>query len=177
MHVIFNITGFIEATMKLNVCLPWLKQCSVQLFIRGWIVARQVTWKQCRKATQWHKHIEIETKYRHFANNICKFIFVHENICILMQISLRCEPYGPINDMSTMMQIMAYHRTRDKSFPQRTWTIEFDTDLSPVRCHTLPKPMLTHCQLDHSKPSSVTFDQSYIHRFKENIICKMSAIL
>ena len=43
----------------------------------------------------------------HFADYIFKFIFSYENCRILIKISLKFVPRGPINNKSVLVQIMA----------------------------------------------------------------------
>ena len=49
----------------------------------------------------------------HFPH-IFKCIFLNENVWIAMEISLNFVPKGPINNIPTMVQIMAWHRPGDK---------------------------------------------------------------
>ena len=63
------------------------------------------------KASQ---HIEAETNGRHFADDIFKCIFLNENVWIPIKISLNFVPKGPINNIPTMVQIMAWRRPGDK---------------------------------------------------------------
>ena len=51
---------------------------------------------------------------RHFADDIFKWIFFNENIWILIKISLKFVPKGPINNIPALVQIMAWHRPGDK---------------------------------------------------------------
>ena len=51
---------------------------------------------------------------RHFADDIFKCIFVNENVCILIKISLKFVPKGPINNIPVLVQIMAWRRPGDK---------------------------------------------------------------
>ena len=53
----------------------------------------------------------------HFADNISKFIFFHEN-CTLIEMSQKFVSTGPINNMSTLVQIMAWCWTGDKSLSE-----------------------------------------------------------
>ena len=61
-----------------------------------------------------HQHIEAETNGRHFADAIFKCIFFNENVWILIQISLKFVPKGPINNIPALVQIMAWRRPGDK---------------------------------------------------------------
>ena len=51
---------------------------------------------------------------RRFADNIFKCIFLNENVSILIKISLKFVPKGPINNIPALVQIMAWHRPGDK---------------------------------------------------------------
>ena len=47
---------------------------------------------------------------RHFADAIFECIFVNENVWILIEISLKFVPKGPINNIPSLVQIMVWHR-------------------------------------------------------------------
>ena len=51
---------------------------------------------------------------RHFADDIFKCIFLNENVLISIKISLKFIPKGPINNIPTLVQIMAWRRPGDK---------------------------------------------------------------
>ena len=53
-------------------------------------------------------------KWRHFADDIFKCIFLNENVWIPIKMSLKFVPKGPINNISAMVQIMAWRRSGDK---------------------------------------------------------------
>ena len=50
---------------------------------------------------------------RHFPDAIFKWIFVNENARILINISLKFVPKGPINNIPALVQIMAWHQPGD----------------------------------------------------------------
>ena len=50
----------------------------------------------------------------HFADNIFKCIFLNENVWILIKISLKFIPKGLINNIPTLVQIMAWRRPGGK---------------------------------------------------------------
>ena len=50
---------------------------------------------------------------RHFSDNIFKCIFLNENVLILIKISLKFVPKGPINNMPALVQIMAWRQPGD----------------------------------------------------------------
>ena len=49
-----------------------------------------------------------------FADNILGCIFLNENVWILLKISLKFVPKGPINNIPALLQIMAWRRPGDK---------------------------------------------------------------
>ena len=51
---------------------------------------------------------------RHFADIIFKWILLNENWWILIKISLRFVPRGPIDDILALVQRMAWHRLGNK---------------------------------------------------------------
>ena len=51
---------------------------------------------------------------RHFADDILKCIFMNENVWILIKISLKFVPKGPINNIPPLVQMMAWRRAGDK---------------------------------------------------------------
>ena len=51
---------------------------------------------------------------RHFACNCFKCIFLNENVLILIKISLKFIPNGPISNISALVWIMAWRRPGDK---------------------------------------------------------------
>ena len=52
--------------------------------------------------------------YRHFADDTLKRIFVNENVRTSIKISLKCVPLGPINNIPSLVQIMAWRHPGDK---------------------------------------------------------------
>ena len=51
---------------------------------------------------------------RHFPDDILKWIFLNENLWISITISLKFVPRGPINNIPTLVQVMAWRRPGDK---------------------------------------------------------------
>ena len=55
---------------------------------------------------------------RHFADDVFKCIFLNENVIILLKISLQFVPKGPINNIPSLVQVMAWHRPGGKPLPE-----------------------------------------------------------
>ena len=51
---------------------------------------------------------------RHYADETFKRLFVNKNIRLLIEISLKFVPKGPINNIPALVQIMAWRRPGDK---------------------------------------------------------------
>ena len=51
---------------------------------------------------------------RHFADDILKCTFLNENVSIAIKISLKFVPKGPVNNISVLVQIMAWRRPGNK---------------------------------------------------------------
>ena len=51
---------------------------------------------------------------RHFPDDIFKWIFLNENVWIPTDISPKFVPRGPINNIPTLVQVMAWRRPGDK---------------------------------------------------------------
>ena len=56
---------------------------------------------------------------RHFADDIFKCIFLNENVWTSLKISLKCFLKGPINNISSLVQIMAWRRPGDKPLSEQ----------------------------------------------------------
>ena len=64
---------------------------------------------------------------RHFAYDIFRCIFLNENICILIEISLKFVPMGPIDNKATLVLIMAWHQIGGKPLSESMLTQFTDT--------------------------------------------------
>ena len=63
---------------------------------------------------------------RHFTDDIFKCIVMNEKICILIRISLKFVPKGPINIKSGLVEIMAWCQTGDKPLSEPVLTQVID---------------------------------------------------
>ena len=113
---------------------------------------------------------------RHFADDILKCIFLNENVWILIVISPRFVPNGPINNMPTLVLIMAWCRLGDKpSFePIMHWFHDAYMRQGNISSHQ-PSWMLTHwlrdkmvviSQMAHSNAFSWIKITNFGHYFK-----------
>ena len=58
---------------------------------------------------------------RHFPDNIFKWIFLNENVWISINISLKFVPMGPINNIPTLVQLMAWRRPGVSHYLNQWW--------------------------------------------------------
>ena len=63
-------------------------------------------------------HIEAQTKWPPFSRRHFQWIFLNENVSSLIKISLKFVPKGPIHNIPTLVQIMAWRRPGDKPLSQ-----------------------------------------------------------
>ena len=75
--------------------------------------------QETHEETSWQhmKHLNSLRPRRneqHFADDIFKHIFFNENVWILIKISLKFVPKGPINNIPALVQVMAWRRPGDK---------------------------------------------------------------
>ena len=63
---------------------------------------------------QWVNTLRPGQNGRHFPDDIFKWIFLNENVWILINISLKFVPKGPINNIPTLVRVMAWRRPGNK---------------------------------------------------------------
>ena len=64
--------------------------------------------------SMWIDRLRPRWNEQHFADDIFKCIFLNENVWIPINISMKFVPKGPINNISALVQIMAWRRPGDK---------------------------------------------------------------
>ena len=72
-------------------------------------------------------HLFLDKMAAILVDNILKSIFLNENVSILIQISLKFVPKGPIDNKSSLVQVMAWRQTGDKPLPEAKMTQFTDT--------------------------------------------------
>ena len=63
---------------------------------------------------QWVNTLRPRQNGRHFADDMLNAIFLNENVCIPIKISLKFVPKGPIDNIPSLVQIMAWRRPGDR---------------------------------------------------------------
>ena len=82
-------------------------------------------------------HVSINTlrprqNCRHFPDDIFKRIFLNKNVWISINISLEFYPRGPINNIPTLVQVMAWRRPGDKPLSE-PMMVRFPTHICVTR--------------------------------------------
>ena len=72
-------------------------------------------------SADWHQLNTLWTTQNdsHNADSIFKFIFLYENCCIFIGISLKFVAKSPINNKPELVQLMALCQTDNKPFPEQ----------------------------------------------------------
>ena len=78
------------------------------------IVFLTIIWRLQRCISMGLKTLRPRQNGQHFPDNFFKWIFFNENVWISIKISLKFVAKGPINDIPTFVQIMAWRRQGDK---------------------------------------------------------------
>ena len=71
---------------------------------------------------QWVNILKMRQNGCHYTDNSFKCIFLNENVCISIKISLKLVPKGPINNITALVQIMASRRPGDKPLSEPMMT-------------------------------------------------------
>ena len=83
---------------------------------------------------------------RHFSNDIFNWIFLNEDAWISINISLKFVPRGPINNIPTLVQVMAWHRSGDKPLSE-TRMVRLPTHICVTRPQWVKCPVHLNAQV------------------------------
>ena len=86
---------------------------------------------------------------RHVADDIFKRIFLNKNVRILIWISLKFVPMGPINNIPALVQIMAWRRPGDKPLSEPIM-VRLPTHICVTRPQWVKAPL--RCNIWPSQP-------------------------
>ena len=99
----------------------------------NWIIRNKFQWKfQCKK--KYFSSLRLRQNGRHFAGNTFKCIFFNENVRILINVSMKFVPKGPIDNIPALVLIMAWRRPGDKTLSEPMMV-----SLLTYICVTLPQ--------------------------------------
>ena len=115
--------------IKLNQCWQLSKEIKVDL--DQWITLKIQDTTQTKLSSMpeiiLHRHLMDKKLFNtlrprqnghHFPDDIFKWIILNENVWISIDISLKFVPRGPINNIPTLVQVMAWRRLGDKSLSE-----------------------------------------------------------
>ena len=85
----------------------------------------------------------------HFPDDVFKCIFLNENAWILIKISLRFVPKGPINNIPAFVQIMAWRRPGDKPLSE-SMMVKLPTHICITRPQWVKHVLVRHILLLNS---------------------------
>ena len=91
-------------------------------------------------------HIEARQNGRHFPDDIFKSIFLNKNVWFSIKVSLKFVPKGPINNIPTLVQIMAWRRSGDKPLSE------------PIMINLLKHKCVTRSQCDKQGSGAPNID-------------------
>ena len=93
---------------------------------RQWESEKQALYQQLDEKVNsgaWHvTHWGPDKMDAIFADAIVKCIFFCENVWILIKVSLKFVPKGPIDNKSSLVQVMTWRQTGDKPLPEQIKT-------------------------------------------------------
>ena len=92
-----------------------------------------IKYDDCRQINRrWINTLRPRQNGRHFADDIFKWIFLNDNVWIAINISLKFTPRGPINNIPTLVQVMAWRRPGDKPLSE-PMMVRLPTHISVTR--------------------------------------------
>ena len=100
------------AVSRLEACLSSWVESQYEMSLLNFLVASLSQ----MVAIRWFNIYSLRPRQdgRCFADNTCKRIFFNENVIILIKISLKFVPKGPINEIPALVQMMAWCRLGEK---------------------------------------------------------------
>ena len=97
------------------VDINWIDIINFPIFSR---VASQALGHRTRASENFVNTLRPRQNGRHFPDDIFKWFCLNENVSVAIKISLNFVPKGPINNIPTLVQIMAWRRPGDRSLSE-----------------------------------------------------------
>ena len=126
-----NVNSSVKSSilnLSLNLTNHYLNQCRLWS-VMPYGVVRPQTFNTLRPRQNGH----------HFADDMFKCIFLNENVCIPIGISLKFVPKVPMNNIPSLVQIMAWRRPGNKTLSE-AMMVRLPTHI----CITLPQWVNKH---------------------------------
>ena len=105
-----NDGNFVSASMCFNYSEQHINCC----VITAVILSSRFVHNAAANTLFWVNTLRPRQDGRHFPDDIFKWILLNENVWISINISLKFVPRGPINNIPTLVQVMAWRRPGDK---------------------------------------------------------------
>ena len=96
-----------------------------------------------RQGDHWLTTLRLRQNGRHFADDIFKRISLNENVRILIEISPKFVPKIQINNIPTVVQIMAWHRQGDKPLSE-PMVVRLPTHICVTRPRWVTREPVSH---------------------------------
>ena len=97
---------------------------------------------------------------RHFADDTFKRIFMNENVRISISISLKFVPKGLINNITALVQIMAWRRPGDKPLSEAVM-VRLLTHICVTRSQWVKRPPMSYvCHNRHESPFTINMSDA-----------------
>ena len=128
----------------------------------------------------WGSTLRQRQNGRHFADVLFKCVFLKENMCVVIEISLKFIPEGPIDNKSALVQVMAWHLLGAKALSEPILTHIYDISRQQKVnvTHTLKsREILIGMLHDVTLSFEVIDDQKMEHRYKKNHVSFKVCIL
>ena len=110
---------------------------------------------------------------RHFPDDIFKCIFLNENVWILIEISLKFVPKGPVNNIPALVQIMARRRSGDKPLSE-PMIVRLLTHICGTRPQWVKENVSSDlCTINSSSPSAAYMRHSIGSALVQVMACRL----
>ena len=100
-------------TLITDALLPFLGDNIDDVYLLSGIL-HVVCWRVCSIFSNVINTLRPRQSDRHFSDDVCKCIFLSENLWISIKIPPKFTPKGQTNNMPALVQIMAWRRSGDK---------------------------------------------------------------
>ena len=119
-----------------------------------------VTWTKWLPFCRWRMCVVVKQTQ---SNPIFKCIFVKENVCILMKISLKFVHSRPIDSKSSLVQVMARHWTCDKPILEPLMIMIYDAILHHMATVSYDVAFCLMCWIFSSQPRHPIICHLHLH--------------
>ena len=111
----------------------------------------------------WIKTFRPRPNGRHFPDDIFKWIFLNENVWISINIYLKFIPRGPINNIPSLVQVMAWRRPGDKPLSEPTM-VRLPTHICVTRPQWVDNPLYKqwHISIEQRLVSVLPSEPKYV---------------